>query len=115
MVEVKATKNGIDREVTAQVDLGDSLQDAQEKFGDETVFSYFQAQAKIRAQAVIRDMMTEGKTDPEIAEFMSTWKPGTTRERGAVDPTAAFLTKFAGMSAEDQKKFLEELMAKAGA
>ena len=112
-IEVKATKNGIDREVAALVDFGENLQDATAKFGEEVVFSGFVAQAKIRAQAIMRDMLTEGKTDEEIQTFMNTWKPGISRER-TVDPTAAFLNKFAGMTAEDQNKFLEQLMAKAG-
>ena len=113
MLEVKATKNGIDREVTAMVDFGDNLDDAVAKFGAEVVFSGFQAQAKIRAQAIMRDMLTEGKTDEEIQTFMNTWKPGVTRER-SFDPTTAFLNKFASMDKEAQDKFLEELMAKAG-
>ena len=112
-IEVKATKQNTDREVVAFVDLGDSLDDATQKFGADVVFSNFQAQAKIKAQAIIRDMMTEGKKDEEIQAFMNTWKPGVARERN-VDPTAAFLGKFATMSPEDQNKFLEELMAKAG-
>lgn len=112
-IEVKATKNGIDREVLCTVDLGDGLDDAVAKFGAETVFSGFQAQAKIRAQAIMRDMLTEGKTDGEIQTFMNTWKPGITRER-SYDPTTAFLNKFAAMTKEDQEKFLADLMAKAG-
>ena len=112
MTEVKATKTGLDKEAIVNVDLGDNLQDAVAKFGEETVFSGFQAQAKIRAQSIIRDMMVEGKTNDEIQEFMNTWKPGITRERVS-DPTAAFLNKFSGMTKEDQEKFLEQLIEKA--
>lgn len=111
MVEVKATKQGSDREVLAAVDLGENLQDAVAKFGEDIVFSNFVAQAKIRAQAIMRDMMVSGKTDAEISEYMATWKPGAARER-VVDPAAAFLKKFDSMSEEEQNKFLEELMAK---
>lgn len=113
MIEVKATKQGMEREVLCTVDLGDNLQDAVQKFGEEVVFSNFQAQTKIKAQAIIRDMMVEGKTDEEIQTFMNGWKPGVSRERN-VDPLAATLNKFATMTQEEQDKFLEELMAKAG-
>jgi hypothetical protein len=113
MLEVKATKNGVDREVGAFVDLGDNCQDAITKFGEEVVFSNFQSQARIRAQAIMRDMLTEGKTDEEIAQFMSAWKPGTTRERN-VDPTAALLNKFALLSPDEQQAYLTKLMEKAG-
>lgn len=112
MIEVKATKSGMDREVSALVDLGDNLEDAVSKFGADVVLTNFQSQAKIRAQAIMRDMLVDGKTDEEISEFMQTWKPGTTRERN-IDPTAAFLKKFDGMDEEAQNKFLEDLMAKA--
>lgn len=111
MIEVKATKQGSDREVSCLVDLGDNLEDAIAKFTGDVVFSNFQSQAKIRAQAIIRDMMTDGKTDEEISAFMATWKPGMSRERN-VDPKAAFLNKFDTMSPEEQNAFIENLMAK---
>ena len=111
MLEVKATKQGSDREVVAIIDLGDNLQDAIAKFGEEVIFTNFAAQAKIRAQAIIRDMMVNGKTDQEINDFMATWKPGTARDR-IVDPTAAFMRKFDGMTEEEQDKYIEELLAK---
>lgn len=112
-IEVKATKQNTDREVLTLVDLGDNLEDAVQKFGAEVVFTNFQAQAKIKAQAIIRDMMTEGKKDEEIQEFMNTWKPGVSRERN-VDPLAAFMNKFKSMTAEEQDEKLKELMALAG-
>lgn len=112
--EVKATKQGMDREVTAIVDLGDTLQDAIEKFGEEVVFTNFVSQAKIRAQAIMRDLLTDGKSDEDISTFMASWKPGSTRER-IVDPKAAFLKKFDGMTKEEQEEFIQGLIAKAGA
>jgi uncharacterized protein with HEPN domain len=74
MLEVKATKQGTDREVVAMVDLGDNLQDAIEKFGEEVVFTNFQAQAKIRAQAIMRDMLTAGRP---MKRLMSSWPAGS--------------------------------------
>lgn len=112
MIEVTATKKDTDREVKALIDLGDNLEDAVQKFTPEVVFTNFQSQAKIRAQAIMRDMLTEGKTDEEIATFMASWKPGVTRER-SVDPTAAILGKFGNMSKEEQDAFLEKLLAAA--
>jgi hypothetical protein len=113
MIEVKATKQNTDREVAALIDLGENIEDAIAKFGAEVVFTNFQSQAKIRAQAIMRDMLTEGKTDEEIADFMATWKPGSTRERN-IDPTAAFLKKFDTMDEDAKNKMIEDLMAKAG-
>jgi len=112
MIEVKATKQNTDREVQALIDLGENCQDAITKFGEEVVYTNFVSQAKIRAQAIMRDMLTEGKTDEEIAEFMSNWKPGTTRERN-VDPMASLMSKFGTMSPEDQEAYIEKLMNKA--
>lgn len=112
-IEVKATKQNTDREVMVYVDLGDGLEDAVQKFGADVVFSNFQAQAKIRVQAIIRDLMTEGKTDEEIQDFMNSWKPGVTRERN-IDPLAAFVNKFKTMTAEEQEAKLAELMDLAG-
>lgn len=111
-IEVKATRNDTDREVAVFVELGSDMNDAVARFGEAVVFSNFVAQTKIRAQAIIRDLMKDGKTDAEIQEFMNSWKPGVSRDR-VVDPTAAFMNKFATMSKEDQIKFLEELTQKA--
>ena len=113
MIEVTATKKDTDREVKAIVDLGDNCQDAINKFGEEVVFTNFVSQAKIRAQAIMRDMLTEGKTDAEISDFMASWKPGTTRER-SFDPTAALLNKFEKLTPEEQQEYLAKLMEKAG-
>ncbi len=110
MVSISAKAPKVDKEATVNVDLGNDVQDAINKFGAEVVFSNFKANAVITAQSNIRRYLEKGMGQEEIQAKLSAWKPGVAMDR-TVDPKAAIMSKFAGLSAEDKKAILEKLMA----
>ena len=112
LTEVKATKEigGEKKEITCMIDLGDSIEDATERFGGEVVFSNFKRAATITAQAAMRRFMEQGLGDNQVADKMGSWRPGVALER-TVDPVAALKAKFAKMSPEERAALLAELGA----
>lgn len=89
--------------------FGRDLEEACSLFKDDVVFSNFRAAAKIRLQGLMRSWILGGKS---IEELLTTWKPGIQMERTPQDPLVAAESKFDAMSPEDQKAFIEKLLAK---
>lgn len=110
MMEITAKKqvNGEDRAATIAADLGENLNDAVAKFGEEVVFSNFKQSAKITAQAAMRRMLEAGSDQDAVANKMAAWKPGVTLDR-SIDPVAALKAKMATMSKADKAELLKEL------
>lgn len=115
MMEITAKKviDGNERSATVQVDLGDSLQDAVAKFGEEVVLSNFQSNAKITCQGAIRRMLEDGAEEPAIAARLAAWKPGTTLDRVQVNPVDALKAMLKSMDPAAAKAMLAELKASA--
>lgn len=115
MVEVTAKAPKVEKEATISVDLGENVQDAIARFGEEVVFSNYIANVKIGVQSGIRRYLEAGKTTEEIQQAYDSWKPGATMDR-VVDPVAALAKKMSTMTAEEQAAMFEQLRAKlAGA
>ncbi len=110
IIKAKSPKAG-GKEVEVIVDLGDNLQDAITKFGEDVVFSNFLASVKITAQSAIRRYTEKGLDDAAIQAKLSAWKPGVAAER-IVDPMAAIISKFNSLSKEDREATIAKLMAK---
>lgn len=108
-VTAKKKINDEDVVLTIDVDLGDDLGDAIDKFGEDVVYSGFAANAKITCQAAMRREMGTGKTEDQIRERMGEWKPGIKLARVAVDPIQAFKAKLALMDDEERMEALSEL------
>ena len=111
MIEVSAKAPKVDKEAKILVDLGDNLDDAVARFGEDVVFSNYQANVKITVQGGIRRYLEAGKTQEEIQSLFEGYKPGVTLER-VVDPVAALASKFAKMSPEEQAQAFADLKAK---
>jgi hypothetical protein len=111
-ITVKASKviDSIERNAAIDYDFGDSLQDAVTRFGEKAVYDDFIASAKITLQAGMRRLLEAGKSEAEIASALATWKPGVKMER-MVDPVVALMTKFGGMSEDEQLALIEKLKA----
>lgn len=110
MNEITATKSidGEERSATIVTDLGDNLQDAVAKFGDEVVFSNFKRAVTITAQAAVRRMLEQNFDQSAITDKMAGWKPGVALDR-TVDPIAVLKSKLAGMTPAEKKEMLKEL------
>lgn len=114
MIEVtaKVPKAG-NAVVTAIVDLGENLQDAVARFGEQVVFSNYQANVKITAQSRMRSLKEKGKSDDEIAAEMAKFVPGVSAER-TIDPVAMILGRADKMSEDDVMALIEKIKAKKG-
>jgi len=97
---------------TISYDFGDNLEATVELFGEDVVFSSAIRTFKITAQAAIRRYLESGLDEDAVQDKMGEWKPGVQLER-TVDPVAAVMRKFSGMSADDQKALIESLKTQA--
>ncbi len=113
LIEITAKKEieGVEKSATISYDFGENSADAIKKFGDETVFSNFRANAKITAQGAMRRMLEDKKTPAEITERMKSWKPGVALER-IVDPVAALLGRWDSYSDQEKAEILKKLKQK---
>lgn len=111
IIEIAAKKNDLSAVVT--YDFGADLDEMVEKFGKEVVFSNARQSMKITAQAIMRRNLSKGKTQEEIQEVISSWKPGVQLER-TVDPVAIFKNKFASMDEKAKRDLLAELKGALG-
>jgi hypothetical protein len=100
---------------TVNYDFGDTLQDAIDLCGEEVVMSNYTAHSKVALQSIIRTKLKAGQTPEQVAEFVSTWKPGMVIERTAVDPKVAFKAAFDAASNEKKAAMLAELGVPADA
>ena len=121
-IDTKSPKTG--RAVEFDVDLGENLQDAVDKFGDDVVYNLFIDAAVIKAQARARNLMNPGKDkdkdpgmepDAVIAE-MSAWTPSLSL-RKAADPAVALnrlITAMSKLGPEEKAALAATLKEKAG-
>ena len=110
--EIKATKKigDVEKEGVIAFDFGGDLATAQTLFTPETIYANFVRSAVITAQAAIRRMLEDGKSQEEITAKMASWKPGVPLERVS-DPIGATIAKFTTMSEDEQTALIEKLMA----
>jgi hypothetical protein len=111
-MEVTARKkiDGEDKIVTINYDFGEDLDEMVEKYGKDVVFSNARASFIITLQAAMRRYMTGGRSQEEISELLSGWKPGVSLTR-RIDPVSALVSQWASFSPEKQKEILAKLKA----
>ena len=95
---------------TVEYDFGSNLPEAVELFGEDVVFKRFKAAAVVDLQGVIRRNLKgdNPKTEEEIQEAVSEWKPGVQKARKSKQEKA--LDILGEMSQEEKDAFLAELM-----
>ena len=74
-VTAKTTTGDIKKSVTCEVVLPDALAEKIKHFGEAVVNSASQDSLVISAQALMRRMISKGKTDKEIQDALTAWKP----------------------------------------
>lgn len=109
-MQISAECPELQKELTVEVDIPETVNGLLEKYGEEVVYSAAKKSLVISAQAIIRSMIRSGKSDEEIAEYMKSWKPGVQRTSKG-DAVASILSKFSKMSEAQQKAFVEKLLA----
>jgi hypothetical protein len=111
MTEVTAKAPKLEKEATVIVDLGENVQDAIARFGEEVVFSNYLANVKIGVQSGIRRYLDAGLDANAIQEKFASFKPGVTMDR-VVDPIAAMAAKLSKMTPEEREAAFAQLRAK---
>lgn len=109
-IKAKIGKDGT--EYSAEYDFGDNLKDAVARFGEEVVFSKFIAQSTVDAQGVMRRLIAANKTEAEVQEAVSNWKPGL-RQAARKTPSDRIKEQLGKLSDEEKAKLMEQLK-KAG-
>lgn len=96
--------------VTTEVDLGDSLQDMIDKFGEQVVYDRALRSLKISFQSWVMGQLQAGKSKDEIQKEAKDWKPGN-RKRGRT-PAERLKDELAKMTPEEQQEFFKQYKAK---
>lgn len=110
----KKNTTGADINASVQYDLGDNLQDAVNKFGEEAVFTAFKADATVGLQSNMRSWMGAGLSPEQIQEKADAWKPGVRTVGPRKSPKEKIETEFAKLSPEEKLAYLEQLKAQFG-
>lgn len=106
-----ATTNDNDREVAVNYNFGSNLKEATEMFGEEVVFSRFHSAAVIDLQSLIRRGIKAQKSDSEIQQMASAWRPGV-KTVVQKDPKARAMSALDSMSDEERQALLAEYAKK---
>ena len=110
--KVAAPDEGVSGEDhTVVVDFPENVEEAVDTWGDEVTFQQIKAAVVVSLQSFIRGLIKQKKSQAEIQEAAANWKPGI-RARGKT-PQEKILEQFAGLSADEKKRLLEQFMQDA--
>lgn len=113
----KANKDDNARILTMEYHIGETLEEASEKFGDEVVLNLFGAQLIVQVQAAIRRKMNNKDGDPvlddgAIVEYIANeYKPGIRTARAGTTKIDTLVKAYGKMTAEKKAEFLALLTA----
>jgi len=124
-MECTVTSKKVGRAITVEYDFGTNVNNAIEKFGEESVFNHFVADAKLSVNSLVRPMLEKGLTvtgtgeDKEITgeaefsnekihEIVAAYKlPDKTGRR--VDPGQKAIDALKALSPEKQAEIMSIL------
>lgn len=95
--------------ITFEYELGETLNETIEAFGEDTVLSYTHRALVIAAQSAARGLIRQGKSHEEIVAYMKDWKPGVPRVGKTPDEKIKALWE--KMSPDDRARLAKELKA----
>jgi hypothetical protein len=96
------------REVEFETAVPETLEEAEQMYGDEAYKLFFKA-FRIKAQSTARGMLKSGHDVDDIRETMADWRPDQEISR----PSKSLEAQFNDLSPEKQKEVLRKLAAKA--
>lgn len=115
MATINVTSQKTQRSVSFEKNFGENLEEARELFGDDVVFSMFEALAVIRCQAAARGTLNNPeKSEDEAVESGLAYKPGVVRRSagGQSAMTKVLEAVKSGKLSKDQVvEFLQSLQA----
>lgn len=109
-MECTVTSKKVNRAITVEYDFGENLEDAVDKFGEESVFNHFVADAKLSVNSLVRPMLEKGlEKDKETGEVSGT--PEHTNEQIQAIVAEYKLPDKTGRRADPGQKALDALKA----
>lgn len=108
-IEITAEKTNVG-ECTVSYDMGDTVSELVDQFGEEVVYSRARQSVIIAIQAYIRSQLESEKSPEEIQASVADWKPGV--RKPAKTPEDRAREALGSMTAEQRAAFLKELKAK---
>ena len=100
---------------TVFVKYADTLDEAKEMFGEETILTNAFSNWKVTLQGNIRSALRKGESPDSISARLADAKMGVVSQGIKVDPVQAYLAKFQSATPEEQAKMLAELKQRAAA
>lgn len=97
-----------DRTVEVDYDFGENIEQMTSKFNPEVVFNNALSAMVINLQALIRRGIKAGKTDAQIAEAASAWKPDV-RQISGKSTMEKTVDLFSKLSADEKKAAVAQL------
>lgn len=95
-------------EGSIQYEVGENLQEATGKFGEDLVFDLFKRALSVKAQAAIRREIENGSHPDDLQQILGSWDPAQTHTVRK-DPKSSILKDFASLSEEEKMEVLESL------
>lgn len=95
-------------EGSIQYDVGENLQEATSKFGEELVHDLFKRALTVKVQAAIRREIENGAHPDDLQQILGSWDPSQTHTVRK-DPKSSILKDFASLSEEEKMEILEAL------
>lgn len=112
MLTIKATgkPEGAEERVEGSIDfeVGNNVNEAVEKFGEELIFEFFKRALIVKAQAAIRREIENGTHPNDLQQVLGTWDPAQTHTVRR-DPKSSILKDFSALSEEERMEILNAL------
>lgn len=99
---------------TLDFNVGNSLDEAVEMYGEDVVFERWTRQVKRDLGNAIRSSLNSGKTPSAVEDELADWRPDVTR-RSSGSKEKDLVTQFQDLSQDEKEAKLQELMALVGA
>jgi len=93
-------------------EVPESMEEAVEMYGEETVQDLFWRQFDVKAQGAARSLLKRGFSSERIEKEMSKWRPDVTR-RTSGGPDRSLEDQFEDLDTDAQEELLEKLASKA--
>lgn len=88
--------------------VGESLAEDIEMYGEDTVREMWLRAATVKGQSAIRSELESGTHSDDVAEQLATWRPDVTHT-AKKDPKTAILSNWKNLSEEEREAILADL------
>jgi hypothetical protein len=110
-MEVSCKARQVGKELTVDYNFGENLAEAVKLFGEDVVFSLYRAKGVIIIQDLVRRLLTDGKTEEEVAKTIAEYKLGVVLPRGKKkSPKETLQAAIASAKTPEDLKAIEDMV-----